>query len=266
MGEFRGMTAAKAQAEAGMELFKSAEGGPRELDVAAAELYKTQMEQRIFVLEAEAALLTGKDNKKERATKGKEVSELKGEARYVDACKVAKGLEPKHGNFVKEQAPQPTFKVEDAPAAAVPEKKKEVAKKTKKEEGGLTAAETQELEKVKQDIIDRKTQLKAEGLSGGQQNKDPQVVEWVNRMAVLKQKQDPGGAEEKKDKDASKKKSSKAPLSKDEQKDLGQRELEVEQYKHKLKTEFGYSKKEMLADPDLQEMEAKLTELHKRAS
>mmetsp|Transcript_29111 Transcript_29111/g.46721 ORF Transcript_29111/g.46721 Transcript_29111/m.46721 type:complete len:86 (-) Transcript_29111:369-626(-) len=85
-------------------------------------------------------------------------------------------------------------------------------------------------------------------------------------MAVLKEKQDPGSAEDKKGKEASKKKGSKAPLSKEEQKDLGQLELEVEQYKHKLKTEFGYSKKEMLADPDLQEMEAKLTELHKRAS
>eukprot|EP00442_Polarella_glacialis_P015962 CAMPEP_0115075134 /NCGR_PEP_ID=MMETSP0227-20121206/15706_1 /TAXON_ID=89957 /ORGANISM="Polarella glacialis, Strain CCMP 1383" /LENGTH=89 /DNA_ID=CAMNT_0002462137 /DNA_START=86 /DNA_END=351 /DNA_ORIENTATION=- len=89
MTEVKGMTVALAQAEAGMKLFKTAEGGPVELDVPAAELYKTEIEQRIFVLEAEAALLTGKENKTARSAKGKDVSELKGEARYVDACKVA---------------------------------------------------------------------------------------------------------------------------------------------------------------------------------
>lgn len=43
-------------------------------------------------MENQAALLTGKDNKKERAAKGKEVAELKAEQQYVDACKIVKGL------------------------------------------------------------------------------------------------------------------------------------------------------------------------------
>merc|ERR1712241_121731 len=51
--------------------------------------------------------------------------------------------------------------------------------KAKKEESaGISPAERQELEQLKKDIIDRKAQLKAEGMSGGQQNKDAQVVQW----------------------------------------------------------------------------------------
>lgn len=266
----KGMGAAMEQAEAGMKLFQAEEGGPLELDVPAAEKYKAEVEQRIAALEAEAATLTGKDNKKERAAKGKEVSELKGEPRYIDACKVSKGLEPKNGNFVKgsmkkpESKPAATAPPAEAPPAAPAAAKKET-KKGKKEEAGLSPAEEKELEDLKQKIIDRKTQLKAEGLSGGQQNKDEQIVQWVTRMNELKEKQDPGSTE-KKEKEGGKKKSSKAPLSSEEQKELAKLEEEVELYKHKLKTEFGYSKKEMSADPDLQEMEAKLKEFQKRSS
>eukprot|EP00933_Yihiella_yeosuensis_P028732 TRINITY_DN22565_c0_g1_i1.p1 TRINITY_DN22565_c0_g1~~TRINITY_DN22565_c0_g1_i1.p1 ORF type:complete len:268 (+),score=122.51 TRINITY_DN22565_c0_g1_i1:76-879(+) len=267
MAEVKGMSAALQQAEAGLKLFQAEE--QLELDVPAAETYKAEMEQRIAGLEAEAAKLTGKDNKKERAAKGKEVAELKGEARYVDACKVCKGLEPKNGNFVvggmkKKEETKPAAPPTEAPPAAPAPAKKE-SKKAKKDEAGLSPAEEKELEDLKQKIIDRKTQLKAEGLSGGQQNKDAQIVEWVTRMNELKEKQDPGSTEEKK-KDGGKKKGSKAPLSSEEQKMLSQLEQEVEVYKQRLRTEFGYSKKEAAADPDLQEMEAKLKEFQKRSS
>ncbi|CAJ1359360.1 unnamed protein product, partial [Effrenium voratum] len=120
-----------SQAEEGMKLFAQAAGTAAEFDRAGAEKYKdapiqtqkgqalfcskyrvlldtifllpklqAEVEQRIAGLEAEAALLTGKDNKKERAAKGKEVAELKAEQCYVDACKIVKGLEPKFGYFV----------------------------------------------------------------------------------------------------------------------------------------------------------------------
>lgn len=273
-----GTAAFVKQAEAGMALFKAQEDGPLELDVPAAEKYKAEVENRITALEAEAAQLTGKDNKKERAAKGKEVSELKAEARYIDACKVAKGLEPKHGNFVKGGLPASKPKeasstpVVEAVVEAADDKKKDAAKKPAKkaESAGLSPSETKELETLKQNIIDRKNQLKAEGLSGGQQNKDAQIVEWVTRMNELKEKQEPGSTTggDKKDgqKDAGKKKASKAPLSQDEHKDMAKLEHEIEEYKAKLKAEFGYSKKEMAADPDLQDMEAKLKELQKRSS
>jgi hypothetical protein len=269
MAEVKGMGVALQQAEAGMKLFEADATGPVELDTAGAEQYKAEVDAKIAALEAEAAKLTGKDNKKERAAKGKEVADLKGESRYIDACKVVKGLEPKHGNFVtgglpaKKEKPAAQSMPEEATAPAPAADKKKEAKK--KKDAGLNPSEEKELEKLKQDIIDRKAQLKAEGLSGGQQNKDEQIVQWVTRMNELKEKQDPGSTAKKNEKEAAKKKSSKAPLSPEEQKELAKLEQELEQYKQRLKTEFSYSKKEIAADPDLVEMEAKVKELQKRA-
>ena len=53
-----------------------------------------------------------------------------------------------------------------------------------------------------------------------------------------------------------KKKKSKSPLSAEEQQEADQLAGEIEVYKHKLKTEFGYSNKDIKIDPELQEMEA----------
>jgi hypothetical protein len=58
---------------------------------------------------------------------------------------------------------------------------------------------------LKKDIIERKSQLKAEGMSGGQQNKDAQIVQWVARMNELKEKECPGSTQ-KDDKKEGKKK------------------------------------------------------------
>jgi len=101
-------------------------------------------------------------------------------------------------------------------------------------------------------------------MSGGQQNKDPQIVEWVTRMNELKEKAEPGSTA----KDAKKddKKKSKAPLSVEEQKEADSLQGEIEVYKHKLKTEFGYSNKDIKADPELQEMEKKLAAFEKRGA
>merc|ERR1711953_1439398 len=149
-------------------------------------------------------------------------------------------------------------------AAPEAEAKKETKGKAKKEESaGISPAERQELEQLKKDIIDRKAQLKAEGMSGGQQNKDSQIVEWVARMNVLKEKESPGSTQ-KDDKKESKKKSS-APLSSEEQRELDTLTGDVETYKHRLKTEFGYSNKDMKADQDLIDMEKRLAELQKRS-
>merc|ERR1719343_1887770 len=204
--------------------------------------------------------LTGKDNKKERTAKSKELSDFKVQKQYIDACKVVKGLEPPNGFFLVKSAE--TAKVE-APAAVEkepaddkkpdPEAKKAAKPAKKTESAGLSPAEKKELDQLKSDIIARKTQLKGEGLSGGQQNKDPQVVEWVARMNELKEKESPGSTQ-KPAKDDKKKK----VLSADTQRQVDQLKQEIEEYKGKLKTEFGYSAKDMKTDPELQEMEAKL--------
>ena len=127
----------------------------------------------------------------------------------------------------------------------------------------MSPAETKELEDLKQRIVERKAILKEEGLSGGQQNKDEEIVKMVARMNELKEKQEPGSS--KRDKDAKKDTKKKTPLSPEEQRDYVNLQGEVEVYKAKLRNEFGYSNKEMKADPDLQDMEARLAAFQRRA-
>merc|ERR1712232_1369162 len=95
-----------------------------------------------------------------------------------------------------------------AEAAAAKEKKDDKKPAKKVESAGISKAERDELEKLKQDLIKRKAELKAQGMSGGQCNKGEQVVQWVARMQELKIKEDPALAggdgkmkKEKKDKD-----------------------------------------------------------------
>jgi len=253
----------EAQAQAGLKLFAE-ESGPSELDLAGAEKHKAQVDAQIAALDDQIAQLTGKDNKKERSTKGKEVSDLKVQPQYIDACKVVKGMEPKSGFFVVKAAEttKPSATAAAPTEAAKPEEKKEKEKKVKKESAGLSPAETKELEQLKKDIVDRKTQLKAEGMSGGQQNKDAQIVGWVNRMNELKEKEAPGSTQA--DKKKENKKGNKAALSSEEAKELDGLKGEIEVYKQRLKTEFGYNNKDMKADEDLREMEARIAVLEKR--
>mmetsp|Transcript_51449 Transcript_51449/g.71376 ORF Transcript_51449/g.71376 Transcript_51449/m.71376 type:complete len:266 (-) Transcript_51449:53-850(-) len=265
MTEVRGTGGMLTQAEEGMKLFEAQQGTAAEVDKAAAEKYKAEVETRIATLEAEATLLTGKDKKKERAANGKEVAELKGEQQYVDACKIVKGLESKFGYFVTKAAEAPQVEqVAVATEEIKPEKaKKDTKKEIKKESAGLSPAETKELETIKQAIVERKAILKEQGMSGGQQNKDEEVVKMVARMNELKEKQEPGST--KKEKDDKKGSKKKTPLSAEEQKEFAQLQNEVEIYKAKLRQEFGYSNKDMKADPDLQDMEARLAAFEKRS-
>merc|ERR1712072_533675 len=187
---------AMRQAEKGLKLFKVEE--VKEYDLMGATKFKEQQEAKIKAAESEAESLHGKDNMKARAAKGKEAAALKADPQYIDACKVVKGLDTKHGFFTKSDAPvdeQPKEeeKVTEAEEVKDAKKEKKEDKKPKKvESAGLSPAEVKELETLKNDLIARKAQLKAEGMSGGQQNKDPQVVEWVKRMNELMEKQDPG--------------------------------------------------------------------------
>jgi hypothetical protein len=253
----RGMAADKAAAEAGMKLFK--QEAAIELDTAGAEAYKKAIDEQVAALEAEAAALTGKDNKKARTEKSKEASNLKTEAKYIDACKVAKGLEPKNGNFAtKPQIAEPeavAAKADAKPEEPKEAKKKDEKPKKKQESTGLSPDERKELEQLKTDVITKKTALKAEGLSGGQQNKNEDVVKMVARMNELKEKENPGCFDKQKEDNKSKK--GKA-LSSDQVAAKEALEKEIEEYRGKLKAEFGYSAKDIKADPDMKDMEAKL--------
>merc|ERR1711897_26392 len=145
------------------------------------------------------------------------------------------------------------------PDAKMEEEKKDVkrmAKKAKKtESAGISKAERDELEKLKKDIIERKAELKGQGLSGGQCNKDEQVVAWVARMTELKIKEDPTLAEGDKKKDEKKEK--KKPASEEKM----ALEKKIEEYRLQLKSEFGYSDKDIKADPDFADMQKQLSKL-----
>merc|ERR1719235_1364733 len=253
-----------------MKLFEMASASV-ELDIEGATKFKAEHEATIAAMEAEVAALTGKDNKKARTEKSKEVSNVKNMAEYIDACKVVKGLEPKNGHFMKkkEVAPPPAAKKaekkDDAPKEEKEEKEKKEKPKKAAESTGISKEERDELENLKKQIIERKAQLKAEGMSGGQQNKDAQVAAWVARMNELKEKEFPGSTQ-KGGKDDDKKKKKKGALSSEEQKEYDALKQEVEAYRQKLVSEFGYSKKDIKADPEMGELEAKLAAFEKRSS
>lgn len=261
-----GMGEAMKQAEAGLKLFATEEAA--QTDKAAAEAYKKEIDDQIAALDGEIAKLTGKDNKKDRTAKSKQVSDLKVGPQYIDACKVIKGLEPKNGFFIlKEKKVIEAVKEETKPADAPKEDakkdpKKDEKKAKKQESAGISPDERKELEKLKEDIIARKGELKASGMSGGQCNKDEQVVAMVARMNELKEKESPGSTA----KDAGKddKKKNKAPLNEEDQLAMSNLRGEIDVYKNRLKTEFGYSNKDIKADPELAEMEAKLAAFEKR--
>jgi len=261
--EVRGTREMMLQAEAGLKLFQEAK--ELEGDKGAAEAWKAAEDSKIKAMEADAEALTGAENKKARQAKSKEISSMKKTDQYIDAELVLKGKAPKHGFFVaagQVEAPKVKGGYNAAPApdpitpdAKAEPKKKQDDKKPAKS-AGISKAERDELEKIKADIIARKTELKGSGMTGGQINKDEQVVAWVARMTELKEKESPGStAPAKKD---SKKE---AKLSGEAQLQVETLEKEIEEYRQRLVSEFKYSKKEIAADPDMMDMSAKLKKL-----
>jgi len=263
-GGVRGTAEMMKQAEKGMALF--AKEAEVELDVAGAGAFKAEHEAAIKAKEDEAAALTGKENKKQRNEISKQVSALKVDPKYIDACKVSNGLKPPNGHFAKAAAAEapaeaPKAAEEPAPAEAEAKKapeKKEEKKPKKAESAGLSKAERDELEKLKKDLIQRKSELKEQGLSGGQCNKDEQVVAWVARMQELKIKEDPSLADGDKKKDDKKKAEKKKAGGSEEKLAL---EKKIEDYRLQLKAEFGYSDKDIKADPDMADMQKQLAKM-----
>jgi len=245
-------------AAAGLALFAAKEEDKVYLDVDGATAFKAEADVKHAALEAEAAALTGKDNKKARTEKSKEASAIKSSPEYIDAVNVLKGNPPKNGHFAKVTKAAAAAPAAAAAAVAAPaaEADKKDAKAPKKgESAGISKAERDELEKIKNDLIAQKKELKEGGMSGGQMNKDETIVGWVKRMNDLKEKENPGClAAGKEDKKAAKGKK----LNTEQIQEKIDLEEAIEAYKAKLKGEFGYSAKDIKADPDLTEMMAKL--------
>jgi len=258
----KGTAAIVMQAEAGLALLKQHEGEETQGDAEAAGVFKAEADAKIAALKAEADALAGKDNKKARTDKGKEAAALSSTDEYIDAMRVLKGLPPKHGHFVMgggaaAPAPEQTEATSAATATAADAKgdKKDDKKAVKKQESaGISKAERDELEKLKSSLIDLKKQLKDEGMSGGEINKDVRVVAMVTRMTELKEKESPDNLAKDGKKDDKKKKAPGAG----QEKEVATLTKEIEEYHLKLTTEFKYSKKEIAADPDMVELTDKL--------
>merc|ERR1711972_611311 len=121
----KGMGEAMAAAAAGMKLFE--QDGPKEIDTEGAAAFKAAEDAKIAALKAEIDALTGKDNKKARTEKQKEMKALKDNKQYIDAEKIEKGKEPQNGFFVKVQQ-----KKEEKPKEAAEEKKEDAKEDAKK--------------------------------------------------------------------------------------------------------------------------------------
>jgi len=230
------------------------------MDTVMAQKIIDETNSKIKVLEAEMEQLTGKDNKKARNAKSREVSDMKKTDDFTDAERVLAGKEPlsekwKSGEVKVEKKEEIVLEnvVKDAyvkPKEIAPKKEK---KEKKEESAGISPAERDELEKLKTDIVAKKTALKEQGMSGGQQNKDPDVVKMVARMQELKIKSGEISGDAKEDK---KKAKGKGP--KGDPEEIKKLTQEIEDYKLKLKTEFGYTKNDIAKDEDILEMQKRL--------
>merc|ERR1712118_336178 len=118
-------------------------------------------------------------------------------------------------------------------------------KKKEKPAKGLSEKELEDMEKLKQNIMTKKSELKAEGMTGGQINKDSEIVDWVAKLQDLTEKDLKAEAKGKKGDD----------------KEIAKLKNDIEEYKAKLKEEFGYTKQEINKDPDLMDMQKRYKEM-----
>merc|ERR1711865_1279285 len=200
----------------------------------------------------------------------KEASSMETTPEYIDATRILKDQEPKNGNFVKAKAAPKVAEAAAAPAEEAAEEQKEEKKSGKEkpkkasQAAGISGAERKELDSLKDDIIKKKKELKEGGMSGGQINKDEAITTMVARMNELKEKENPGCLEAAKSEKKESSKKGKSKLSKEQEEEVGNLEREVEEYRAKLAgPEFKYSKKEIAADPDMQDMTKRLKDLQK---
>merc|ERR1719439_490341 len=226
--------------------------------------------RRVKNLEAEITDLSGKENKKARNARSRVIAEMKKDVNFMDAERILAGKEAlspmnrdpntpskkvgEYDHLFAQKATMPDGKLAYvAPTADIgvtgTKKKEKKAKDLSEEEKNL-------MEKLKNDIVTKKAELKAEGMSGGQINKNSDIVDMVAKLNALKEKeaQLKGNMTEK---DVKKDEKSK----KGDEKEIAKLRDDIEAYKLKLKEEFGYSKQDINKDPDLVEMQKRYKEM-----
>jgi len=236
------------------------------MNQSIAESIIAETMAKVNVLEGEINALPGKENKKARNGKSREIADLKKDADFMDAERVLQGKEPLTPSNKDPNSPSKKGEYEDL-FAGCDAGKMYVAptteqltfstkKKKEKPQKGLSEKELDEMEKLKQNIMTKKSELKAEGMSGGAINKDSDIVEWVTKLNALKEKEASlkGNMTEKEAKQEAKGK-------KGDDKEINKLRQDIEDYKLKLKEEFGYSKNEINKDPDLMEMQERYKQI-----
>merc|ERR1712118_129616 len=177
--------------------------------------------------------------KKVRNARSRVIAEMKRDADFMDAERILVGKEPiTPSNKTPQNAPPKKGEYDDLFAgcdagkmyvAPTTESLSFTTKKKKeKPQKGLSEKELEDMEKLKQNIMTKKFELKAEGMTGGQINKDSEIVDWVAKLQALK------------DKEAA---------------------LKGNLTEKKLKEEFGYTKQEVNKDPDLMDMQKRYKEM-----
>jgi hypothetical protein len=243
------------------------------MNQAQAQAILSETMMKVKGLEVEIDNLTGKENKKARNARSRVIAEMKKDVNYMDAERILAGKEAlspmnrdpntpskKVGEYDHLFATKATGVTSDGKLAYVaPTSDIGVTPKSKKKEKkatDLSDEEKDQMEKLKSNIMTKKSELKAEGLSGGQINKDSDIVEWVAKLNALKEKeaQLKGAMSDKDAKNDVKQK-------KGDEKELARLRDEIDAYKLKLKEEFGYSKQDINKDPDLVEMQQRFKEM-----
>jgi hypothetical protein len=237
------------------------------MNQSLAESIIAETMAKVKMLESEIDAIPGKENKKARNAKSREIADLKKDADFMDAERIMVGKEPitpsnktpqnsspKKGEYDDLFASHDAGKMYVAPTT----ESLTFASKKKKEKPakGLSDKELEDMEKLKQNIMTKKSELKAEGMSGGQINKDSDIVDWVAKLNALKEKEAAlkGNLSEKEAKKEDKGK-------KGDDKEIAKLRQDIEDYKLKLKEEFGYSKNEINKDPDLMDMQKRYKEI-----
>jgi len=240
------------------------------MNQAQAQAILAETMSKVKSLEAEITDLTGKENKKARNARSRVIAEMKKDENFMDAERILAGkeaLSPKnrdpntpskkvgeYDHLFAQKATMPDGKLAYvAPTADIgltsPKKKEKKVK-------DLSEEEKNEMEKLKNNIMTRKAELKADGLSGGAINKDSEIVDWVAKLNALKEKE----AQLKGEMTA---KDLKGELKgkKGDEKEIAKLRDEIDAYKLKLKEEFGYSKQDINKDPDLVDMQKRFKEM-----
>jgi hypothetical protein len=241
------------------------------MNQAQAQAILAETMSKVKSLEVEIDDLTGKENKKARNARSRVIAEMKKDVNFMDAERIIAGKEAlspmnrdpntpskKMGEYDHLFAKANGLTADGKLAYVAPTADIGVTTKAKKEKKAkdLSEEEKQQMEKLKNDIVAKKAELKAEGVSGGQINKNSEIVEWVNKLNALKEKEAQlKGALT--DKDAKKEEKSK----KGDVKEIARLKDEMDAYKLKLKEEFGYSKQDVNKDPDLVEMQQRYKEM-----